>query len=162
MGLGIIGSYFFQQQTQIRLQQGESVSLGHYSMTFNGVVRYPGPDDLLITEATVDVYQDGQLVRTLTPRTELYTRTGQPMTIPKAHSTISEDFYVLLINWEETSATQATFRIYLNPLINWVWAGGLIFVAGTLIAAWPDPADEKVRLTKREKQPIGLAGAMGD
>lgn len=162
MGLGIIGSHFFQQQTQIRLQQGESVSLGHYSMTFNGVVRYPGPDDLLITEASVDVYQDGRLVRTLTPRTELYTRTGQPMTIPKARSTISEDFYVLLINWEQTSAEQATFRIYLNPLINWVWAGGLIFVAGTLIAAWPNPADEKVRLTKREQQPIGLAGAAGD
>jgi cytochrome c-type biogenesis protein CcmF len=65
------------------------------------------------------------------------------MTIPSARSTITEDFYVLMVNWEPTSADQATFRIYLNPLINWVWAGGLIFVFGTLIAAWPDPAAER-------------------
>jgi cytochrome c-type biogenesis protein CcmF len=65
------------------------------------------------------------------------------MTIPSARSTITEDFYVLMVNWEPTSADQATFRIYLNPLINWVWAGGLIFVLGTLSAAWPDPVAER-------------------
>lgn len=146
MAFGIIGTELFQQQTQLRMQTGESVTLGHYEMVFNGVERYPGPDDLIITEATVDVYANGRLVRTLNPRTELYTRTGQPMTIPNARSTFTEDFYVLLVNWEPTSADAATFRIYLNPLINWVWAGGIIFVLGTLIAAWPDPREEKVRV----------------
>jgi cytochrome c-type biogenesis protein CcmF len=89
------------------------------------------------------VYQNGRYVAQLNPRTELYTRTNQPMTIPSARSTITEDFYVLMVNWEPASADQATFRIYLNPLINWVWAGGIIFVLGTLIAAWPDPAADR-------------------
>ena len=62
------------------------------------------------------------------------------MTIADARSTVSEDFYVLMVNWEPASADEATFRIYLNPLINWVWAGGFIFVIGTLIAGWPDRA----------------------
>jgi cytochrome c-type biogenesis protein CcmF len=73
------------------------------------------------------------------------------MTIPAARSTISEDFYVLLVNWEPTSADAATFRIYLNPLINWVWAGGIIFIIGTLIAAWPDPRDERATMTVTER-----------
>jgi cytochrome c biogenesis factor len=38
---------------------------------------------------------------------------------------------------------EATFRVFLNPFINWVWAGGLIFVTGTLIAAWPDPVEQR-------------------
>jgi cytochrome c-type biogenesis protein CcmF len=140
MAFGIIGVELFQQETQIRLSAGETVALGRYEMQFLDMRRYPGPDDLLITEAAVDVYDGGRYVTTLHPRTELYTRTNQPMTIPDARSTVSEDFYVLVVNWEPASADEATFRIYLNPLINWVWAGGFIFVIGTLIAAWPDRA----------------------
>ena len=156
MAFGIIGTEVFQQQTQLNLQNGESLTMGNYEMVFNGVERFPGPDDLLITEADVDVYYNGRLVKNLKPRTEFYTRTGQPMTIPAARSTISEDFYILLVNWEPTSATEATFRVYLNPLINWVWAGGLIFVLGTLIAAWPDPRKEKVAEAKRSRVALGV------
>lgn len=152
MAFGIIGVEIFQEQTQIRLGVGETATLGRYEMQFLGATRYPGPDDLLITEATVDVYDNGKYVGQLKPRDELYTRTNQPMTIPDARSTLVEDFYVIMVNWEPTSADQATFRIYLNPLINWVWAGGLIFVFGTLIAAWPDPTVE--RSFARRQRPV--------
>jgi cytochrome c-type biogenesis protein CcmF len=157
MAFGIIGTELFQQETQVQLQSGESLSLGNYEMVFQQVDRYPGPDDLVITEASIDVYRDGSLVRTLAPRTELYTRTMQPMTIPNAVSTISEDFYVLLVDWEPVTPDSATFRVYLNPLINWVWAGGLIFVIGTLIAAWPDRREEKVRVTDPSRIALGAA-----
>jgi cytochrome c-type biogenesis protein CcmF len=156
MAFGIIGTELFQQETQIRLQSGESVALGNYEMVFNQVERYPGPDDLIITEATVDVYQNGRLVRTLHPRSELYTRTMQPMTIPNARSTISEDFYVLLVDWEPLTPDEATFRIYLNPLINWVWAGAIIFTIGTLIAAWPDKREERITAAEA-RSALGVA-----
>lgn len=145
MAFGVIGTEFYQEQTQIRLATGESVTLGRYSMTFNGMRQYAGADDLMITEANLSLYENGRLVKTLTPRNELYTRTRQPMTIPDLRATIGEDFYVLIVNWEGFSANAATFRAYLNPLINWVWAGGVIFIIGTLIAAWPDVVDEKVK-----------------
>lgn len=154
MAFGIIGSYFFQQQTQIRLQSGESAQLGSYEMTFNGVRQYPGPDDLQIKEASLAVSKNGRSVTELNPRTELYTRTGQPMTIPSARSTVGEDFYVIMVNWENVTANAATFRLYLNPLINWVWAGGFVFILGTLIAAWPDPTDEKVAAAERSRRRV--------
>ena len=162
MAMGIISNELYQQETQIRLSRGQSVSLGDFDMTFRGIERFPGPDDLMITEASVDVFKNGQLVRSLNPRTELYTRTNQPMTIPDARSTITEDFYVILVNWEGTTADAATFRIFLNPLINWVWAGAFIFMAGTLVAAWPDPADEKVRAGYRSRRRLAIGGASGD
>jgi len=154
MAFGIIGSYFFQQETQIRLQQGEAAQLGRYEMTFNGVRQFPGPDDLLIKEADLAITHNGEYVRDLNPRTELYTRTGQPMTIPSTRSTISEDFYVIMVSWEDITANAATFRLFLNPLINWVWGGGLIFIFGTLIAAWPDPVDEKVSAATRARRRV--------
>ncbi len=156
MGYGIIGVELFQQQTQIRLQQGESVSLGNYEMVFNGVQRFPGADDLIITEATADVYENGRFIKTITPRDELYTRTGQPMTIPDARYGFGEDFYVILVNWEPTSADAATFRVYLNPLINWVWAGGIIFMIGTLVAIWTESVPE--RAAARVRKPVPASG----
>ncbi len=154
MAFGIVADGIYQTETQIRLTAGESITLGDFEMRFNSVSRFPGADDLLITEADVDLYKNGEFVRKLTPQIELYQRTGQPMTIPSARSTITEDFYVILVNWEPTSADAATFRIFLNPLINWVWAGGIIFVIGTLIAAWPD----REKAPARARKPA-LAGA---
>lgn len=149
MAFGIIGVEWYQQETQIRLNVGETLSLGRYETQFIGMRQYPGPDDLIITEATLDVYENGRFVTTLYPRSEFYTRTGQPMTIPDARSTIFEDFYTLLINWEDVSANSATFRVYLNPLINWVWAGGFIFVFGTLVAAWPERQTAATAVSRR-------------
>lgn len=158
MAFGIIGTELYQQQTQMHIMSGQSITLGDYEMVFNGARRYAGPDDLMVTEADVDVFLNGRLVATLAPQSELYTRTGQPMTIPDARSTITEDFYVILVNWEPTSANEATFRIYLNPLINWVWAGGLIFVFGTLVASWPDRKQEEVLEARRERVALGVVG----
>ena len=159
MALGIISIELYQQETQIRLNRGESVAIGDFDMTFRNISQFPGADDLMITEATVDVYKDDQFVRSLTPRTELYTRTGQPMTIPGVRSTLTEDFYVIVVNFEGTTENAATFRIFLNPLINWVWGGAIVLLAGTLIAAWPDTAEQKImagsRAKSRRRYPVG-------
>lgn len=144
MALGIITFELYQQETQIRMNVGDTMSINRFDMQFLGATRYPGPDDLLVTEATVDVYENGNYVTTLHPRSELYTRTNQPMTIPDARETITEDFYVIMVNWEPTSSDQATFRVFYNPMINWVWFGAVIFIIGTLIAAWPDAREEAI------------------
>jgi cytochrome c-type biogenesis protein CcmF len=157
MAFGVVGIEFFQQETQLLMQTGQIVELGRYTMQFNGVERYPGRDDLIITEASMDVYLGDKLVKTINPRTELYTRTGQPMTIPDLRSTPIDDFYVLLVSWEPQLADQATVRIYLNPLVNWVWTGGIIFIFGTLIAAWPDRSDEKAIAASRARQRVAIA-----
>jgi cytochrome c-type biogenesis protein CcmF len=153
MGFGIIGSDMFQQQRQILLQRGESAELGEFRVVFNGAEQYAGPDDLLVTEANLSLFKGDRLLTTLTPHNELYTRTNQPMTIPDLRATVTEDFYVLMINWEGMSADQATFRLYINPLINWVWAGAFVFMFGTMIAAWPDAAEERMMAAARRSAP---------
>jgi cytochrome c-type biogenesis protein CcmF len=76
------------------------------------------------------------------------------MTIPGVRSSIADDFYVIMVNWEGVSADAATFRIFLNPLINWIWAGGIIFIVGTLIAAWPAAVDQKVSAAARARRRV--------
>jgi len=77
------------------------------------------------------------------------------MTIPGNRSTMKDDLYVLLIDWQPISSEGATFKIYVNPLVNWLWLGSLLFMIGIVIAAWPDKDPERVtvRAGKQLKQP---------
>jgi cytochrome c-type biogenesis protein CcmF len=43
-----------------------------------------------------------------------------------------------LVSWEPITDGSATFKVFVNPLVSWVWLGGLVFILGTLIAAWPE------------------------
>ena len=158
MGIGVIGSELFQEQRQIFLTSGQQATLGDYTIQFNGTKWFEAPDDLVIIEADVTVLQNGRVVKTLTPRNEVYQRTGQTMTIADERSTLAEDFYVRMIDWEGITATAATLRLYLNPLINWVWIGGFIFVLGTMIAVWPDPAEERLVAVAEVNRPVLAPG----
>jgi cytochrome c-type biogenesis protein CcmF len=81
------------------------------------------------------------------------------MTIPGVRSSVGEDFYVIMVNWESVTADAATFRLFLNPLINWVWAGGLIFIVGTLVAAWPDAVEQKAAAAARARRRVATTPA---
>ncbi len=142
MALGILGTAVFQQETQGTLAVGESMKLGGFEITYNGLGNRRGADDLAIVEADLTLSRDGQVLRTLKPRREIYQDSGQTMTIPATRSTASEDFYVILAGWDNTGQL-ATFKTYLNPLINWLWFGGLVFVIGTMVAVWPDAEAER-------------------
>jgi cytochrome c-type biogenesis protein CcmF len=148
MAFGVIGTYFFQQETQATLSQGETLSIGGFTMRYDSLADFPTDDRRQVTRATVTVFDaGGEAIAELHPRQDLFVDTGQPMTIPGVRSTVGEDFYVLLVGWEPIAANGATFKVYINPLVNLVWLGGLVFILGTLVAAWPDPEEEKRYVT---------------
>jgi cytochrome c-type biogenesis protein CcmF len=64
---------------------------------------------------------------------------------------LEDDFYVLLVDWQPISSQGATFKIYHNPLVNWLWLGGFVFIFGTMVAAWPDRDPESSRLHARQR-----------
>jgi len=135
IGIGVIGSTVFQQETQQTLAKGESLSIGDYSMRYDDFTPAIADDGRMMQIADVTVLRGGQEIARLRPRIDVYPTT--PMTIAGSYSTLENDFYVLLVGWEEVSQSTATFKVYINPLINLVWWGGLILIFGTLIAAWP-------------------------
>jgi len=157
MAIGIIGATLFQTETQGRLNQGQQLTLGRYTLRFDDVIHFTHTDGREVHRATVSVFRDGQFLTLLHPRRDIYELTTglQPMTIPGVHSSIENDVYVLLVDWEPVGVDGATFKVYVNPLINWVWAGGLIFILGTLVAVWPTTAESRRSLTS----PIAAAPA---
>ena len=163
VAIGVIGSRFYQVETQQNLAVDESLTIssqvsGSYVLTYRGLREGDSPDDRLITEAVLDVSIKGQPAGQLVPTREFFVVQQQPMTIPDKRSTLADDLYVVLAGWEGNGET-ATFKAYINPLINWMWIGGIVFILGTLVAAWPDPQEQSSRVAAKIKTPGAAAPA---
>jgi cytochrome c-type biogenesis protein CcmF len=155
MAIGILGIELFQTETQGLLTQGKQLSISGYDVKYRELASW---DDngkgVKFTRAVVDVYKNGIYLGQLTPRIDYYFDSKQNMTIPGNRSTLKDDLYVLLVDWQPVSSAGATFKIFVNPLVNWLWIGSLVFLVGIIFAAWPDrdPAEEPVRTTRKVGQ----------
>jgi cytochrome c-type biogenesis protein CcmF len=158
MAIGILGIELFQVETQGTVQQGETLSLANYELRYKEIAQWDDlPSGVNYRRAVLDVYENDQYLGQLVPRIDYYYDSQQNMTIPGQHSTMRDDLYVLLVDWEPASAIGATFKIYVNPLVNWLWLGSLLFFAGIIIAAWPERDAERVAV--RASRPLEQTSA---
>jgi cytochrome c-type biogenesis protein CcmF len=142
MAIGILGMEVYQTTTQKTLAVGEDIQISGYTLRFDSLAQFPYVDGRMVTRAVMSVFKNGQLLGELYPRYDYYPD-GQPVTIAGVRSTLADDLYVVLVNWENVSSAQAPFKVYHNPLVNWLWIGCLVFILGFLVAAWPEHEAEK-------------------
>ena len=135
----------FKTETEATLRPGESASLrspyGYtYTFTSLGLSQYDALNRQ-VTAAAVEVRRDGRKIGLLNPEKRQHVDafgrpTFQPSTEPGIMSLLREDLYVVMggvVNGTE----QAVFRFTINPLVWWVWYGGMIIALGGLIVMWP-------------------------
>jgi cytochrome c-type biogenesis protein CcmF len=156
MAIGILGIELFQVETQGTIAVGDSLEISGYTIKYKEVASWDNPGaGVNYTRAVVEVYdENGKFLGNLNPRKDYYFDSQQPMTIPGQLASLKDEVYVLLIDWEPISPVGTTFKIYVNPLVNWLWLGSLLFLVGVIIAAWPDRDPERVtvRSGKRAHQ----------
>jgi cytochrome c-type biogenesis protein CcmF len=141
MAFGILGIEVFQTTTQKSLAIGDHIDIAGYSIRFDSLAQFKHEDGREITRAVLSVFKNGEFLQEIYPRYDLYPG-GQPMTIAGVRTTLVDDLYVVLVNWEGISIDQAPFKVYHNPLINWLWIGSLLFILGFIITAWPEKKQE--------------------
>jgi cytochrome c-type biogenesis protein CcmF len=157
MALAIIGVELFQKTTQQTLAIGQSIELSGYTVRYDSLAQFPYVDGRIVTRAVMSVYRDGKRLGELYPRYDYYAD-GQPMTIPAVRSTLADDLYIVLVNWENNSAAQTPFKVYHNPLVIWLWLGAFVLVGGTMVASWP----ERDLVTAWESERAKTAAAAAD
>jgi cytochrome c-type biogenesis protein CcmF len=162
IALGFIGDAFFKSETQGTLGIGESLELGKYAVRFDNLEQFPGSDGREVVEATVSLFKDGEFIKELNPRRDYFVVQQQPVTVPGVYSTLGEDIYLLLVGWEEIGLSASTFKLYVNPLINWTWLGGLVVALGTTIAIWPQRGTRTERSYVLKPRKLRSAPQAGD
>ena len=164
IALGFIGDAYFKEETQGTLAIGEQLAVGNYALRFDGLTQDEGSDGREVFEASISIFKDGALLKELKPRRDFFLVQQQPVTVPGVYSTLGGDLYVLLVGWEEIGLSASTFKVYLNPLVNRTWLGGMVLVLGTLIAAWPTGAlgeRSSYVLKPHSRQADGLSSVEG-
>jgi len=156
MAIGILGINLFQTETQGTIGVNDSMHIAGYTMKYKDVASWDNaPAGVNYTRATVSIYgKDGTYLGDLHPRKDYYFDAQQPMTIPGQLASLKDEVYVILIDWQPINQAGTTFKIFVNPLINWMWIGSFLFLFGIIIAAWPDEDPERVavRADKSLKQ----------
>lgn len=138
MSLGIIGLEGLQKETQVTLAQGESVALADYQFQYEGLESRIGEDGRSITQAILTVSHDGTPIEALYPQRDVYLNMGLAVTQPAVRSNLARDLYAILVEYDPDLQNTATFRIYINPLVNWLWIGVGVMTLGTLVAVIPE------------------------
>ena len=143
--IGIVASSIFKVEVQQSLQVGKSLEVAGYTLRYDGI-EVEDDDHVAITRAKVAVLEDGEQIGIVLPEKRFYKKPQQPTTEVSIRSTLGADLYVVLGSYEPKSKL-AVFQAYLNPMVSWMWIGGLVLTLGTAVCMWPAPAE---RLAARE------------
>jgi cytochrome c-type biogenesis protein CcmF len=124
--MGIAASHFWQQEKDVTLAPGQQATVGGYTLTYVGSTERQLADH---TEL-VGAMRFGNA--TLEPARATYAGLGgQSLTRVAISTTPVADVYVVLAGG--TVDGPASFRIFVNPLVSWIWAGGTIIIVGVLL-----------------------------
>ncbi|MBA2661914.1 MAG: heme lyase CcmF/NrfE family subunit [Bradymonadaceae bacterium] len=146
-------------EKDVSLKRGESVQIGDFKMTFEGLRERNDREKTLII-ADVPVERAGKLVYKLHPGKAIFHSSPQmPTSEIDIRSTPLEDVYVALVNYEPNGNT-AAFKVFISPFTWWFWFGGVVLVLGTMICLWPTRESlEKLRFSPASFGRATLFGA---
>jgi cytochrome c-type biogenesis protein CcmF len=177
--LGIVFIFFaitgaiFGTEEKYELKRGESVEFYRWKLHYTGFRSQLDDDPLedprsmdrfeknnwhtIRHMALIDVYDNGEKVDSLTPGRFIYrTHPQQPTTEVDTYTTAARDLYLVLQGFDKKGET-IVLKAYNNPLVLWLWLGGLVMVLGAIIGTWPDPAAARVRVASRVPVPVGAS-----
>ena len=134
LAVGAIGSSFYGVQRDFSMVPGESGSLGQYSFRYEGIQkRFLTDRDEVFTEFTV--HKGSRYVGVIRSERTFYHNFKMSATRAAIKSNFLEDFYIVASELDEDD--RSIFRVYVNPLVWWMWASAPLLAFGTIFALYP-------------------------
>ena len=128
----------FNRSAESELGLNQRLEIGPYQLENIGAWQDSNPN--YDSEfALLSVTRNSQQLYEMTPEKRLYQASQQPETRVAIHSTALWDLYVVYEGVNPDTGNPV-IKAMLNPLVNWIWLGLLVMVAGTLVALTPAAA----------------------
>ncbi|WP_307310012.1 heme lyase CcmF/NrfE family subunit [Neobacillus driksii] len=133
IAMGIIGSQNYDVQTMKTVNLGDSIEVKDYRINYERLdQKREGINDIVYAEMTV--FRNGKRIGNIQPEKVFYGNWDQPSSEVGLISSLKEDLYVVLSDWEDDG--KATFIVKINPMMTWLWIGSFMIVIGSLFAVW--------------------------
>ena len=154
VGITLVKGY--ELTTDVRMEAGDTVSLGGYSFVLESIGEITGPN-YIAARAAVKVTESSGNTFLMHPEKRIYRVQKMPMTEAAIRPRLIGDLYVSL--GEALSPTAWVVRVQVKPFVNWIWGGCVFMALGGLLAL----ADRRYRIVARAPEPSPvLAMAAGD
>jgi cytochrome c-type biogenesis protein CcmF len=142
LALGIVGSEAYDTVREARLRPGGSMQVGGYTLLYERLVQREAPNAVEL-RALVDVSRGGERVGRLEPGKNRYPAEQQVSNEMAIHRDWlrGEDLDVIVDQIDADGGVY--FKVLKKPLVNLLWVAGFVFLAGSLIALWPDAREER-------------------
>ena len=137
MGVTLVGG--FQEEKDVRMEPGDTVSVGGHEFKFLGVRQVAGPN-YVAARGEFEVSKGGRAGANLVPEKRNYQSSSMPMTEAAIDAGFTRDVYVSL--GEPLEGRAWAVRVYYKPFVNWIWGGCLLMALGGLFAV----LDKRYRL----------------
>jgi cytochrome c-type biogenesis protein CcmF len=135
MFIGIAGGAFNPSHEQ-EMGYGDTLQLGPYRLLCKSYTQDSNKN--YDTEyALLDVFKGNKRITQLAPERRFYQASQTSSTMVALHSTLASDLYVIY-EGKNPDTDRPIIKAFLNPLMNWIWIGVLIVVAGTFLALVPN------------------------
>jgi cytochrome c-type biogenesis protein CcmF len=141
IGVTMVGAY--QEEKDVRMLPGESVSVGGYQIQLQSVSAVPGPNYNAM-QGTFLLSRNGKLEATMYPEKRSYFSSTMPMTEAAIDAGLTRDIYVSL--GEELEDKAWAVRVYYKPFVDWIWGGCLLMALGGVLAM----SDKRYRMKLRK------------
>ncbi len=156
--IGIAGSAF-NKDVQAELSVGQSMTIGPYTIlcqNFDATAN----DNYQSARATLEIFRGGKSQMMLYPERRFFPASGETETMVALRSTPLQDLYVVYAGRSPESGNPV-IHAFLNPLVKWIWFGGIVVVLGTGLAMLPNRRTAPVLASVPEKSWDGavVAGA---
>jgi len=132
IGVALAASMSFVSQGEFTLAEGETAQVGRHTVQYVDS-RTVELDNRIELVARVRV-NGGQIYE---PRLNRYRQSGQTIPTPSVKTGLRDDVMLSLTRAPDESDPSLGLRVVVQPMVTWLWIGGLIMVLGTALSLFP-------------------------
>ncbi len=132
IAVGLSASNSYVRQAEFTMSPDDTVVFAGHTLTYVGsdFVEYSNR-----SERTAGIVVDGN--KTYEPGMAFYPFSGQSILFPSVQSTVVDDVALSVLRFPDDTDDDVVLRVTVQPLIVWLWVGGLVMGLGTLLAIVP-------------------------
>lgn len=135
LAVGIAASSTFRTEREVTLRPGETMTLEGFTVRFDEIWAREEPHRWVVG-ADVSAFSGSRLLGELNPSLNFYGGRPEPITTPAVRSRMDRDLYINLLAFDQ-NGEHITLSVIIEPLVFWIWVGGLIVAMGAAVAAFP-------------------------
>src|SRR5687767_6399545 len=143
IGVTLVTGY--QAEKDVRMNTGDSVTVGGYDFRMKGVTDVNGPN-YRAARAEIEVTKDGKFFRSMFPEKRAYLVSENSMTETAIDTGLFRDLYISL--GEPLPGGAWSVRVHYKPFVTWIWGGALLMAMGGGLAV----SDRRYAIAARKQR----------